>query len=145
MSGTPVAHGCTLLCRRFLICRTSLRTRIWSFSTRCRMQFGDTADYKSALHGCAGLALTILLALLFTPSSPAAVLQIQIKPKVSGENLQPASQRYQTSANERFSITRASYLVSDFELQREDGSWLAFSNSVAWMDFDAKRDSIRLE
>ena len=83
--------------------------------------------------------------LFFALNSGAGVLQIQIKPKVSGENLQPASLRYQSSANEGFSITRVSYLVSDFELQRDDGSWLAISNSVAWMDFDAHRDSIRLE
>jgi cytochrome c peroxidase len=72
-------------------------------------------------------------------------LQLQITPKVLGENLQPASLRYQTSAGEAFSITRVSYLVSDFELQREDGSWMEFSNSVAWLDFDQSRDSIRLE
>lgn len=85
------------------------------------------------------------LVLFLALNTGAAVLQIEIKSKVSGENLQQASLRYQTSANERFSITRVSYLVSDFELQREDGSWLACSNSVAWMDFDASRDSIRLE
>ncbi len=74
-----------------------------------------------------------------------ASLQIQITPKVSGDNLQPASFRYQTSAGETFSITRLSYLVSDFALQRNDGSWLELSNSVAWLDFDANRNSIRLE
>ncbi len=89
--------------------------------------------------------IVFCLALSFALNSGAAVLQIQIKPKVSGENLQLASLRYQTSASERFSITRVSYLVSDFELQRDDGSWLAFSNSVAWMDFEANRDSIRLD
>src|SRR5579871_1235715 len=86
-----------------------------------------------------------VVAIFFALNSRAAILQIQITPKVSGENLQTASLRYQNSAGERFSITRVSYLVSDFELQRDDGSWLAFSNSVAWMDFDANRDSIRLE
>ncbi|HEY2329103.1 MAG TPA: MbnP family protein [Verrucomicrobiae bacterium] len=75
----------------------------------------------------------------------SATLQIQITPKVSGENLQPASLRYQTSAGETFSITRVSYLVSEFELQRNDGSWLEISNSVAWLDFDANRNSIWLE
>jgi len=75
----------------------------------------------------------------------AATLQIEITPKVSGENLQPASFRYQTSAGETFSITRASYLVSDFALQRSDGSWLEISNSVAWLDFEANRKSIWLE
>jgi len=74
-----------------------------------------------------------------------ASLQVQITPKVSGENLQPASFRYQTSAGERFSVTRVSYLVSDFALQRGDGSWLEFSNSVAWLDYDQNHDSIRLE
>jgi cytochrome c peroxidase len=78
-------------------------------------------------------------------TTSAATLQIQITPKVSGENLQPASLRYQTSAGETFSITRVSYLVSDFALQRNDGSWLELSNSVAWLDFDANRNSIWLE
>jgi len=75
----------------------------------------------------------------------AATLQIEITPKVSGEIIQPASLRYQTSAGETFSITRGSYLVSDFALQRNDGSWLELSNSVAWLDFDANRNSIWLD
>ena len=75
----------------------------------------------------------------------AATLQIEITPKVSGENLQPASFRYQTSAGETFSITRVSYLVSDFALQRNDGSWLEISNSVAWLDFEQNRNSIWLD
>jgi cytochrome c peroxidase len=75
---------------------------------------------------------------------PAATLKIQFTPKVSGAKLQPASLRYQTSAGETFSITRVSYLVSGFELQRNDGSWLECSNSVAWLDFEQGRDSIRL-
>ena len=75
----------------------------------------------------------------------AATLQIEITPKVSGENLQPASFRYRTAAGETFSVTRVSYLVSDFALQRNDGSWLEISNSVAWLDFDANRNSIWLD
>ena len=59
--------------------------------------------------------------------------------------MQPASFRYQTSAGETFSITRVSYLVSDFALQRNDGSWLEISNSVAWLDFEQNRNSIWLE
>jgi cytochrome c peroxidase len=78
-------------------------------------------------------------------AASAATLQIEITPKVSGENLQPASLRYETSAGETFSITRVSYLVSDFGLQRNDGSWMDISNSVAWLDFDQNRNSIWLE
>ena len=74
-----------------------------------------------------------------------ATLQIEITPKVSGENLQPASFRYRTAAGETFSITRVSYLGSDFALQRNDGSWLELSNSVAWLDFDANRKSVWLD
>ncbi|HXI70142.1 MAG TPA: MbnP family protein [Verrucomicrobiae bacterium] len=74
-----------------------------------------------------------------------ATLQIEITPKVSGENLQPASLRYQTSAGETFSITRVSYLASEFALQRNDGSWLELSNSVAWLDHEQSRNSVRLD
>jgi cytochrome c peroxidase len=76
--------------------------------------------------------------------SSGASLQIEITPKVSGENLQPASFRYQTSAGETFSITRVSYLASDFALQCNDGSWLEISNSIAWLDFEQNRNSIWL-
>ena len=89
----------------------------------------------------------ILLALgiaMLSGSVYSATLQIQITLKVSGAPLQPASLRYQTSAGETFSITRVSYLVSDFALQRNDGSWLALSNSVAWLDYEQNRDTIRL-
>ena len=74
-----------------------------------------------------------------------ATLQIEITPKVAGENLQPSSFRYHTSAGETYSIMRVSYLVSDFALQRDDGSWWKISNSVAWLDFDQNRKSIWLE
>ena len=90
-------------------------------------------------------ALLMLWLACLTNSITAATLQIEITPKVSGESLQPASLRYQTSARETFSITRVSYLVSDFALQRNDGSWLELSNSVAWLDFDADRHSIWLD
>jgi len=86
------------------------------------------------------------LVLLCTVSlASPATLQIVITPKVAGENLQPASLRYQTSAGETFSITRFSSLVSDFALQRTDGSWLEISNAVAWLDLEAQRNSIWLE
>ena len=91
------------------------------------------------------IALGLCLALGYTGmAARAATLQIQITPKVSGEILQPASFRYRTSAGETFSITRVSYLVSDFELQRNDGSWLELSNSAAWLDLGQNRDSVRL-
>ncbi len=91
------------------------------------------------------LAVAILLIEFFlVTNAHAATLQIQITPKLSGENLQPASLRYQTSGGETFSITRVSWLASEFALQRNDGSWLEISNSVAWLDAEQNRNSIRL-
>ena len=98
-------------------------------------------------NGCLkiGAWLLVLGYLLLPAQARAAVLQIEITPKISGENLQPASLRYSTAAGERFSITRVSYLASEFALQRDDGSWLELSNPVAWLDFDANRNSVRLD
>jgi cytochrome c peroxidase len=90
-------------------------------------------------------ALGILFAASIGGLSFGATLEIAITPKFSGERLQPASLRYHTSAGESFSFTRVSYLLSDFALQRADGSWLAMTNSAAWFDFERNRDSCRLE
>ena len=73
-----------------------------------------------------------------------ASLQIEITPKFSGEPIQPNSLRYQTSAGETFSITRVSYLVSGFALQRADGSWLELTNQVAWFDLEKNHSSHRV-
>jgi cytochrome c peroxidase len=75
----------------------------------------------------------------------AASLQIEITPRVSGEAVQPASLRYQTSAGEDFSITRVSYLLSGFGLQRGDGRWLELTNRPAWFDLEQGRSSLRLD
>ena len=79
----------------------------------------------------------------FSPS--AATLQIQITPQCNGAAVQSGSLRYQSAGGERFSITRVSYLLSDFALQRNDGSWLELSNAVAWLDLGENRDTVRLE
>jgi hypothetical protein len=93
--------------------------------------------------GIFAIALALALAAA-RQKTLAATLQVEINPQVSGETLQPASLRYQTVAGETFSITRLSYLVSDFSLQRDDGRWFEFSNSVAWLDFDQNRNSFRV-
>jgi cytochrome c peroxidase len=83
--------------------------------------------------------------IFFAASLHGATLQIEITPKLAGEAIQPASLRYQNSAGENFSITRVSYLASEFALQRDDGSWLELSNSVAWFDVSQNRNSYRIE
>ena len=91
-------------------------------------------------------ALAAGFALLIGAASPVAgaVLELVMSPCMSGETVQPASLRYQTSANETFSVTRVSYLVSEIGLQRNDGTWLECSNAIAWMDLEQNRDTLRL-
>lgn len=74
-----------------------------------------------------------------------ASLQLEITPKFSGELIQSDSLRYETSARETFSITRVSYLLSGFALQRNDGSWLELTNEVAWFDLERNRSAHRIE
>src|SRR5882672_9280363 len=73
-----------------------------------------------------------------------ASLEINIALKFSGEPIQPDSLRYETSAKETFSITRVSYLVSGFALQRADGSWLELTNEIAWFDMERGHSSYRV-
>src|SRR6476660_9372046 len=46
-----VAQICNLLYRRIAFCGASAVTMRSNFRTLCRLQIGDTADYKSALRG----------------------------------------------------------------------------------------------
>src|SRR5262249_37711340 len=87
----------------------------------------------------------LLIAAFMAGDAPAATLQVEIVPTMSGEGLQPASLRYQTSAGETYSVTRVSYFLSDFALQNHDGSWLELTNSAGWFDFEQNRDKLRLD
>ncbi len=102
----------------------------------------DRATTTDALLHC---YLLLIAAIIFASSAaPAATLQIAITPKFSGEPVQPDSPRYETSAGETFSITRVSYLLSGFALQRPDGSWLELTNDVAWFDMEHGRSSFQV-
>src|SRR5215467_6151600 len=89
-------------------------------------------------------ALTGILVCTVVLSVSGASLNIQIDPQFAGEPVQPNSLRYQTVAGESFSITRISYLLSGFALERADGAWLELTNQQAWLDLDAGRNTIQL-
>jgi cytochrome c peroxidase len=92
-----------------------------------------------------GIALLLALTgLCLLSCANAAQLDLEITPVFSGEPLQLNSLRYQTAAAETFSVTRLSYLLSGFALERPDGSWLEFSNQVAWLDVEKGRSTIEL-
>src|SRR4051794_16825081 len=95
------------------------------------------ARFRASL---AGLSLLTMLLTGFGSS-----LRIQLNPQFAGESIQPNSLRYQTVAGENFSVTRLSYLLSGFALERPDGSWLELTNSEAWVDLDTGRNSVELK
>lgn len=73
-----------------------------------------------------------------------ASLSVEITPKFSGEPIQLDSLRYENSAKESFSLTRVSYLLTGFALQRPDGLWLELTNEVAWFDLERGRSTHRI-
>jgi cytochrome c peroxidase len=77
--------------------------------------------------------------LLLGPAAEAAHLEVAIQPVFGSEPLRLDSLRYDSHGNDTFSVTRLSYLLSGFGLQRPDGSWLDFSRSIAWMDAASRR------
>jgi cytochrome c peroxidase len=89
------------------------------------------------------LRLLSLLLLLGLPMQ-AATLHGRIQHQAEKTPLQLDSWRYQTSAGETFAITRASYLLSGFALQRGDGSWQEIANNVMWLDAAKQREKFAL-
>lgn len=80
------------------------------------------------------------LVLLVALRASAATLTLVVDHRAENAPLLLDSLRYRNKAGEVFSITRASYLLSGFALQRGDGSWLEMPH-VAWMDAARRRTS----
>ena len=89
---------------------------------------------------------SIFLILLSTVSAvDASRLEVSIDPVFNGEPLRLDSLRYETAAGETLSVTRLSYLLSGVALQRQDGQWVEFPNTTAWMDLTARRRVFQVE
>jgi cytochrome c peroxidase len=86
----------------------------------------------------------ILSAALASPVF-ASSLEITIDPVFNGEPLRLDSLRYETAARETISVTRLSYLLGGFALERDDGRWIEFPDTIAWMDAAARRNTVMLE
>lgn len=88
-----------------------------------------------------------LAALLLAPagSARAARLEITITPQFVAEPLLLDSLRYQNAAGETLSVSRLSYLLSGFALQRDSGEWLELPDLHAWMDAAARRQTVTLD
>ncbi len=95
--------------------------------------------------GVRGWPYLLAIIVFATQTAFAASLQIDIRPSFNGDPLILDSLRYQNAAGESLSITRLSYLLSGFALERSDGSWLELSNQVAWIDAATRRTFLRLD
>ncbi len=82
---------------------------------------------------------------LAAPAAWGATLEVTVRPTFHGESLRLDALRYENSARETLSVTRLSYLLSGFALEREDGVWVEVADSIAWMDAARQRTSARLE
>lgn len=90
------------------------------------------------------LSSTFLLILLLCSTSTAADLSMQIRHTYAGQRLTLDSIRYGTSANETYSISRLSYLLSGFALESQTGEWIELTGSVAWIDAGKRRTEFTL-
>ncbi len=72
----------------------------------------------------------------------AGTLQIKIHHQFDGRPLSLNSLRYQ--GQETFSISRLSYLLSEFSIQNDDGTWIDIPNQFAYLDLAKRRTSFTL-
>ena len=81
------------------------------------------------------LAAAFLLATAAFPST----LRLDVSLTADNAPLLLDSLRYANTAEETFSITRCSFLLSGFALQQDDGNWLELPGHTAWMDAERRR------
>lgn len=83
-------------------------------------------------------------AALLTSLCHAAPLEITIDPVFQGAPLRLDSLALTNAAGETLSVTRLSYLLSGFALERNDGTWLESPDTYAWLDAATGRKVINL-
>jgi len=74
-----------------------------------------------------------------------AALEIAVRPAFHGDPVLLDSLRYKNGGGEELSITRLSYLLSGFALEREEGGWTEMPGKYAWMDAVQRRTGVRFE
>ena len=77
----------------------------------------------------------ILLLLAFSAKATiAAPLRLSFTHTVGDQPFQLDSLRYQNTAEERYSFTRLSYLITEITFETKEGEWLLASDSSAFID-----------
>ncbi len=90
------------------------------------------------------LRLVIAFAALLGGNLYSAGLNVRIEHAFDGVPLTLGSLRYLLASGETISVTRLSYLLSGFALEKASGGWTELSNQVAWIDLEKRRTSLRL-
>ncbi|MEN8737508.1 MAG: MbnP family protein [Akkermansiaceae bacterium] len=81
---------------------------------------------------------------IFCSALSAGTLTLEIEHRSGKERLQLSSLRYQ-NGSETFSVSRLAYLLSEFALQKVDGSWVTLANQFAYLDVSKHRTSLTLK
>lgn len=81
----------------------------------------------------------VIAAILLATTACAATLRLGVSLTSAKEPLLLDSLRYVNAAGETFSITRCSFLLSGFALQKTDGTWLEAPGHIAWLDAERRR------
>jgi cytochrome c peroxidase len=91
------------------------------------------------------LILVLLASCLAVRVATGAALEISVRHTFNGDPLLLDSLRYENAVGETLSVTRLSYLLSGFAIEREDGVWVELSERYAWMDAAKRRTVARLD
>jgi cytochrome c peroxidase len=89
--------------------------------------------------------VVIAVCVCATVSLKAASLELALNHVFNGVPLTLDSMQYRNGADEVMSVERASYLLSDFAFETEDGKWVELNEQFAWIDAGRKRISARLD
>ena len=81
----------------------------------------------------------------FAHVAMASTLHLTLMPMAEKAPLLLDSLRYSTQAGETFSVTRCSFLLGGFALQRADGTWWEAPGHIAWIDAEKRRFDTALE
>ena len=83
--------------------------------------------------------------LAFAATAAGASLEVAVRHTFNGDGLLLDSLRYENAGRETLSVTRLSYLLSGFAVEREDGVWVELADRVAWMDAERRRTTVRFD
>lgn len=90
-------------------------------------------------------AVVCIFTMVLAANIRADSVHLAFQHSVNGNPLILDSLRYQTAADETYSISRFSYLLSNFMIQRDAGDWIDLPDSFAWVDVAARRNRIALD